>query len=314
VIVVAGGSGRLGRLVVADLVGGGERVRVVVTDADRAAAVLGPAVEVVAADVRRPDGLAEAVAGAAVVVSAVHGFLGGRGAGPSEVDGTGNRHLLAATGAAGAAFVLVSVLGASPTSALDLDRAKHTAEADLQRGSTPWTVVRAAPFLETWVEILRATAARSGRAVVLGRGEQPIPFASAADVAAVVTRAVLDDSLRGRVLEVAGERRTLNALAAAVQLADHPDGGNSGEGRDGRPQPARHVPRPVLRALAVLARPISPSFARQNRAALVLDTTDLGAADTAVLDLLGLPAARGLAEVLGRPVGAPAWSGAGRAG
>lgn len=34
----------------------------------------------------------------------------------------------------------------------------------------------------------------------------------------------------------------------------------------------RHLPRPLLRILSVLARPISPAFARQNQTALAMDT------------------------------------------
>jgi hypothetical protein len=38
----------------------------------------------------------------------------------------------------------------------------------------------------------------------------------------------------------------------------------------------------VLRIAAVVARPFSPSFARKNRLALVMDTTDLGLGDPSV--------------------------------
>jgi hypothetical protein len=37
----------------------------------------------------------------------------------------------------------------------------------------------------------------------------------------------------------------------------------------------RHVPRPLLRAMSVLARPFAPAFARQNAAALAMDTVPL---------------------------------------
>ena len=93
-IVVAGGSGVLGRSVVSELTRAGERVQVLARDTAYAESVVGDRVEVVAADVRRPDGLGQLVTGASAVVSAVHGFLGGRGAGPAEVDVRGNAHLI----------------------------------------------------------------------------------------------------------------------------------------------------------------------------------------------------------------------------
>lgn len=260
-ILVAGGSGELGRRVVARLVSAGERVRVLVRDADTARTVLGRDVEVVAGDIRRRDDVDHAVDGSAVVVSAVHGFLGGRGAGPWEVDQRGNAHLVDAAARAGADVVLVSVLGAADAG-LDLFRAKYAAEQHLRASGTKWTVVRAGPFLETWVAVLTGTA-RSGRPLVFGRGRQPLPFVSVEDVADVVTHAALGTGLRGRVVEVAGEPTTLTELAEALQAA---------RGWDGRP---RHLPRPVLALLGLGARPVAPAFARQNRAALAMDTKGL---------------------------------------
>ncbi|MFP3394400.1 hypothetical protein SB782_37115, partial [Brevibacillus sp. SIMBA_076] len=81
---------------------------------------------------------------------------------------------------------------------------------------------------------------------------RPIPFVSAADVATVVARAIDDLSVRGRVLELAGEAVTMTELAQALQAE---------RGWHGR---LRHVPRPMLRVLSVVARPVSPAFARQN--------------------------------------------------
>lgn len=259
-IVVAGGSGLLGRLIVADLIATGRPVRVLVRDAARAHELFGEAVEVVSADVRRPDDVIGAVAGADLVVSAVHGFLGGRGAGPAEVDDRGNVHLIDAAVEAGAEMVLMSVCGASPTHPVDLFRAKYAAEQYLRAAGLPWTIVRAPAYRETWLGILATTAGSSGRPLIFGTGDRPIPFVSAADVATVVVGAVADASSRGRMIEVAGEPITMMELAATLQAA---------RGWHGRP---RHVPRPVLRVLSVVARPVNPAFARQNRAALAMDT------------------------------------------
>lgn len=270
-IVVAGGSGLLGRQVVADLLLRGERVRVLVRDAARARAVLGGDVEVVATDVRRA-GLDEVLIGASVIVSAVHGFLGGRGAGPREVDQRGNANLIDTATAVGASVVLVSVIGAAADSPLELFRAKRAAEQYLLASGVPWTIVRAGPFLETWLNILTQTAGKSGRPVVFGRGDRPVALVSAMDVAAVVSRAATDTTLRGQLLEVAGEALTMTQLVHALQAA---------RGWQGT---VRHVPRPVLRALAELARPVNPAFARKNRAAADLDVSRcVAATETAIL-------------------------------
>lgn len=88
-VVVAGGAGTLGRLVLTELQAAHQPVRALVRDATAARQVLGGDVEIVAGDVREPATLGPALAGASVVVSAVHGFLGGRGDGPQAVAGKG---------------------------------------------------------------------------------------------------------------------------------------------------------------------------------------------------------------------------------
>ncbi|MEO8750294.1 MAG: NAD(P)H-binding protein [Allobranchiibius sp.] len=271
-IVVAGGGGLLGRQVVSDLVSRGEQVRVLVRDAERARSLFGDHVEVVAADVRRAADLQGLIGGASVVISAVHGFLGGRGAGPAEVDLAGNANLIDAAAAIGAAVVLVSAVGAAVDSPLDLFRAKHAAEQYLRASGTGWTIVRAGPFLQTWLVVLTQTAGRSGQPLIFGRGVQPIAFVSMVDVAWIVSRAATDPSLRSQLLEVTGDPMTMTELAHAVQAAHGWHG------------PVRHLPPQLLRALATLARPVNPAFARKNRAALLLDTAPLTAhTDLAVL-------------------------------
>lgn len=273
-MVVAGGSGLLGRQVVSDLIARGEPVRVLVRDSGRARTVLGDGVEVLAGDVRQTAGLDKALAGASMIVSAVHGFLGGRGAGPFEVDQRGNANLVDAAAEAGASVVLVSVIGAAADSPLDLFRAKHAAEQHLRASGIPWTIVRAGPFLETWLTVLTQTAGESGRPLIFGRGERPLAFISAADVAAVVSRAATDTTLRGQILELAGEPVTMTALAHALQAAR------------GWHRPVRHVPRPMLRMLGTIARPVHPAFARKNRTAVAMETTDT-ATRSEVVSLLG---------------------------
>jgi uncharacterized protein YbjT (DUF2867 family) len=267
VIVVAGGSGLLGRRVVAHLLDQGHTVRALAQDGARAREVLGERVEVVEVDVRRPDGLPKAVAGASAVVSCFHGLLGGRGDGPEEVDRGGNANLLSAARASGATVVLMSIIGASADSRADLFRAKFAAEQALRASDVPWCIIRSGPFIETWQQVLRDTARRSGRPLVLGRGERRLAFVAVDEVAKVAARAATDPTLLGAVLEVGGEPMSLGELALAVQTAD------------GRTATPRHLPRAVLRVASVVARPFNPSFARKSRLALIMDTEDLGMGD-----------------------------------
>jgi NADH dehydrogenase len=257
VIVVAGGTGRLGTALVARLVARGEPVRVLTRDPRRAAHL--PPVEVVRGDVRDRAAVASALRGADAVVSAVHGFAGWR-SNPGSVDRDGNRHLIEAAGGTGAHVVLVSVIGASPEHPIELFRMKAAAEALLRAARVPWTIVRSAAFLELYEELLRRTAGRSGRPLVFGSGRTPVAFAPVSEVAAAVDRAVADPAAAGQVIEVAGESMTFDELAARME----PELGAGAR----RP---RHVPGGVLRALAV-AGGTPPG--RQAAAALVMDGRD----------------------------------------
>jgi NADH dehydrogenase len=264
VILIAGGTGRLGTLVVDRLVNRGLLVRVLTRDPARAAHLAGDRVEVVTGDVRDRASLGPATAGADVVVSAVHGFTGPRGNSPATVDRDGNANLIDATKAAGADFVLLSTVGAAADSPMELFRMKRAAEEHASATGIPTTTIRATAFLELWIELMQQTAARSGRPLVFGRGGNPINFVSVADVAALVELAVTDPTSRGKTLEIGGpDNITFNELAQAVQTAG---------GRTGAP---RHVPRAMLRLMGNSIGRVKPQLGRQARAALAMDRSDL---------------------------------------
>ena len=165
----------------------------------------------------------------------------------------------------------MSVLGAATDSPMELFRMKRAAELYLEASGVSATIVRAAAFVETWTDLLRQTASRSGRPLVFGHGDNPINFVSVIDVAAVVERAVTDSSTRGRTLEIAGPQNlTINQVACALQAAA------------GRTSTPRHVPPLMLRVAAQTAGRINPMVGRQVRAALAMDTADLTAGPSAI--------------------------------
>jgi uncharacterized protein YbjT (DUF2867 family) len=264
VIVVAGGTGTLGTRLVPRLAGADLAVRVLTRDPARAQHLASPGVDVLRGDVRDAASVGRALRGASTVISAVHGFAGPGGVSPASVDRAGNANLIDAAARAGAAFVLVSVVGASPGHPIGLFRAKHAAEQTLRASGIPWTIVRATAFMETWATILNQPLQASGKIPVFGRGDNPVNFVSAADVAALAELAVTDPGLRGQVLELGGpDNLTFNQLAAIVQEVT------------GRRGTVRHIPRPALRAMAWLTAAIKPALARQARAALAMDTLDM---------------------------------------
>ena len=259
-ILVCGGTGLLGSRVANGLVADGQRVRVLSRGLTPARVPLDPSVEVVVGDVRQPESLAPALVDVDVVVLAVQGFAGPGGVTPRSVDLEGCLAVVAAAERQGADVVLLSVAGASATSELEIARMKYAVEERLRAGTARWTVVRAAAFAQTWIGVLQQTAGSSRRPLVFGDADNPFRWVDVDDVAALVRRAVLDPSLRGRVLDICGpEALTLEQLARLVMAT---------RGWPGKP---RRIPRTGLRAMALATGLVRPDLARQARASLAMD-------------------------------------------
>lgn len=263
-ILVAGGTGTLGRELVRRLIAAHQPVRVLTRDPAHAA---GLEVDVVRGDLREPASLRRAVHGCVTVVSAAHGFLGGRGADPAAVDERGNATLFEAARNAGVQHVLLlSALGARADHPMSLHRAKHAAEQYLYGSDLAWTVLRPTAYLETWADLIGAKLHTGGPALVFGRGSNPINFISARDVAAIAERAIVDPGLRGEAIDLAGpDNLTMTEFAALLGATK-----------------IHRIPRSILRAMSVAAAALAPTFARQAAAAVVMDTTDMTADATAL--------------------------------
>ncbi|NEN05948.1 NAD(P)H-binding protein [Diaminobutyricibacter tongyongensis] len=263
-ILVTGASGTLGRTLVADLVARGEQVRVLTRDASRVPA---DGVEVVVADLRDTPAVERAMNGCEVVVLAAHGFVGPRGISPETIDRDAN---IAAIGRAAEAgvrhIVLVSAYGASADHPMSLHRAKFAAERALKATNLTWTIIRPTPFLETWTGIVGAHVGDRHQAIVFGPGANLIDFVPVAVVADAITAAIGEHPHRNREFDVTGGRcQSFTGLAEAAVAASPMATG------------IRHVPLGMLRMLARAAKPFAPAFARQARAAVVMNTTDMTA-------------------------------------
>ena len=259
-IVVAGGTGRLGTALVRRLVLSGHDVRVF----SRGLSGKTPeGTDVVHGDIRSEADVQHAVAGADVVVSAVQGVAGPGRVTPRSVDRDGNLCLFRVAEREGVEVVLVSVTHAAPDSPLEIAREKYAAERALRESRTGWTVVRSAAFAELWIQLLQDTAKRSHRPLVFGRGQNPLWWVSVEDVAAEVARVTLDldGSDRGRTVDVVGpEGLSLGELAHKVMVAN------------GWPGSPRRVSPAALRLGAATIGRVVPAVGRQMRAALAMDS------------------------------------------
>jgi uncharacterized protein YbjT (DUF2867 family) len=260
-ILIVGGTGNLGRHLV-DVLGALDEIRVLTRDPARAA---GLRAQLIRGDVRDAESTAAAVQGCSMVISAMHGFVGGHGAGPAAVDRDGNANLINAAAKHGVErFILVSVMGAAPDHPMSLFRTKYAAEQSIRETSMAWTIVRPSSYLQTWIEVIGGKLATGGPMLVFGRGENPINFVSARNVAGVIATVLANPAYSGSTIDVGGpDNITLNAFAREIA---------AGQGVAGR---IRRIPRAALRIMSSAAQPVAPALARQAKAALTMDTADM---------------------------------------
>lgn len=260
-ILVAGGTGRLGTTVVGLLRARGLEVRVLTRDRRRAGH-LGAGVELVEGRVEDGECLRRAAEGVRTMVSAIQGFAGSRGASPESVDRDGNRNLIQAGCDAGVEHVvLVSVKDAAPDHPMHLMRMKYAAEQDLKASGMAWTIIRPTAYMETWCDVLGRPLLEKGRTVVFGRGRNPISWVAASDVARFVELAAVDTAMRARTIEVGGpENLTMTEFVRVFRSQ------TGSTGKVGR------VPPLAMRLGAIAMRLVNPAVARQIQAGIVLDT------------------------------------------
>lgn len=264
-ILIVGASGRLGGIVARQLLAQGRPVRAMSRSPQKLSALAQAGAEVVVGDVRNPASLAQACRGAEQVVSAVHAFNSVGDNTPRTVDDQGGRRLIEAASAAGVRhFVMLSIYGARADHPIDVFRAKVSAEQALRGSGLSFTILRPTAFMELWLDIMAEPMRAQGRALIFGRGVNPINFVSVEDVARFVLIGLLDPQARGQLIEVGGpENLSLTQVVAIIERVT---------GRVARKQ---HIPLPALQALSVAARPIRPAFARRAASGVLMDTQDM---------------------------------------
>ena len=199
-ILVAGATGYLGRFVARELKSRGHFVRALVRSPEKLDDLRGELDQIVAAEVTRPETLAEVCDGIDVVFSSVGVTRQRDGLTFRDVDYQGNLNLLRVAQRAGVKkLIYVSVLHGAELTHLDIVRAHEDFVAELEASGLDYTVVRPTGFfsdMEEWLEM-----ARRGRVYLLGRGEHRVNPIHGADLAVRCADMVHE---RRRELEVGG--------------------------------------------------------------------------------------------------------------
>ena len=244
-ILVAGGTGFLGRAFARGLVRRGARVVVLTRFPDRAAG-LGLPVDYVPGDVRRPDTLGPAMRGVDTAVLCVQ-FPGypveapARGRTFMEVDARGTAALVEAAVEGGVRkLVYVSGVGADPDAARIWYRAKGLAEASVRESGLAHAIVRPSwvygpedRSLNRFVTLIRAVPFFFPQ---LGGGCGRITPIHADDLADLVCEVTLRTAGDGLTLEAGGpEVLTLDEVVRTAMRVL------------GRPKPILHLPLPLVK-------------------------------------------------------------------
>ncbi|GAA3219315.1 SDR family oxidoreductase [Nonomuraea helvata] len=281
-IVVFGGTGRVGRQIVEALRQEGKAVRVVTRDPTSAHTVQG--VEVVEGDVHDRRTLVRAAVGARAIVCTVQGGDGKGKNGPKGIEGAGIPSLIGVARDTGIEnFVYVSSASARADSPVEFFRLKFEVERALRTSGLPYSILRPTHLMDTWVELLAESIGKKGKATIFGSGAGPVSWVAGRDVARVAAALAVRPG-EGWSADLGGPEpltlRQVNALiAASLGLPI------KGENR---------MPVGMLRAMSPLTRPFNEVLARRMQMGALLDTqpqiVDSGAVWARFGEPLSLPA------------------------
>ncbi len=295
-VLVAGGTGFLGREITRELISYGHDVTVL-SRSNPARDPIDPAAHWVAGDVMRPESLAAALPGFAVVVDAVQ-FPGSPFENPKkgwtfeQIDLQGTRNLVEAARVAGTPhFIGLSGVGADASAKYHWLRFKWDEEQAIITSKVPYTIFRPA-----WVYGPRDVSLNRflGFARVLpfvpviGNGKMRLNPLFVTDLGRHVAAAVGDDPQRRGLFEIGGPDQVTMDEVIRTALAV-----------SGKRRMLLHQPKGLMKALAMLAqfapgRPLTPDGIDFVTMEALADTTGL----TRAFGLRLTPLAEGLASYL----------------
>ncbi len=190
-VLVVGGTGLLGRQVVAKLRAADRPVRALVRPGSDASALESAGVEVVRGDMLEPDSLPAAFSGVDAVITSAVGYTKRRKTDSGDTDVQGNRNLADAAARAGVRrFVLTSILRCDEARDVPHFWNKVIAEEDLATRSVPYVSLRPGAFFDQVMDLLPGGGARGGRVVSMWPADVTQSWVLSPDVAEALVRLV----------------------------------------------------------------------------------------------------------------------------
>ena len=205
--LVVGATGLVGQRIALNLRDEGRKVRAIVRGGvarAQAQPLVAAGVEVVNADLTRPETLAPACAGVETLVCTATSMPHGRDDGLRRVDRDGVLSLIdAAERASVPKFIYTSYSG-NIREESPLEAAKRDCEIRLMAGSMQGVILRPSYFMEFWLSPMLDFDPANASARIYGSGEAKVSYISAYDVAAFAVAAVRRNLDDWEVLEMGG--------------------------------------------------------------------------------------------------------------
>ena len=203
-VTVFGGTGFLGRRIVATLLEAGREVRVATRHPETGDAARASRVESIAADVRDPEAVARAVQSADAIVNAVSLYVEGQGLDFESVHVDGARNI--AQAAEGRPLVHVSGIGAHESSSSAYVRARARGERVVRDLCSNAIILRPSVLFGPHDAFLRTLDAISRLPLIplFGRGDTKLQPVHVDDVAMAVLHAMDDPAAAGQIFELGG--------------------------------------------------------------------------------------------------------------
>lgn len=252
-ILVAGASGKLGSVVVRQLLAAGFRVRALSRDAKKLQPLAAAGAEPFAADMQDRAAMDRAFTGVSQFVTTANNILGKGPTSCNRIDVAMYRTTGEAAKAAGVQrWVHVSARNIGADSIVDYFRVKQRVEDTVRESGVPWVAIRPSAFIDIWVGVLFGDPDRpKAVATVFGRGDRVANYIAIDDVARFVVAILRNPDVRNEFVDIGGpSEMTFVELASRVQRVM------------GVPEKRRHVPAPVLGFARRAIRPFSEVAAR----------------------------------------------------
>ena len=264
-ILLVGATGVLGQETARQLTAVNQSVRAMTRTPEKATDLKDLGAEVVHGDLTDLPSLARACNGVEIVIASAHSLFG-RGKNRSEnVDDQGHRDLIDAAKKANVRqFVYISAYGASPDHPVDFYRSKYRVEQYLQHSGLTYTILRPGAFMEWHAHrLLGKGILDKGKTTILGKGDLPVSYVAAHDIAQLIVMALDNPTAYSRIINVGGPTNPSRNDVAALY------------GRLASVTPkVNHISPGTLRFLSKVIKPFHPGIGRVMFMSATLDAID----------------------------------------